>query len=194
MMKGETNMAKFDKEACRTMLKTHYDSLELKPKKRTKADEKLEHAKRVAALCEDIVNSLEPRLQDCIDRDLLEAAAILHDIAKFDPFDEHEEEAINVIRMECGKRSPSPIDPREFTALDEIIRSHKGDFDPHPRFALEAAVLRTADKLDKFSGGTEDEAEKSCDKSLKRIKDYFKASYKALENACRDARFQNFFP
>lgn len=187
-------MTNLDKEACWTLLKTHYNSLELEPKERARADGKLKHAKNVAALCEDVANSLESRLQDCVDRDLLAAAAILHDIAKFDAAGDHEEAAIGIIRSECGKQSPSPIDPRDFAALGEIIRSHKGDFDPHPRVALEAAVLRIADKLDKFSGGPGNEAEKSYEKTLKRIKDYFKASYKAVETACRDARFQNFFP
>lgn len=184
----------YDKEACWTLLKAHYESLDLSSKKRAKAKEALQHTERVVELCEDVTNLLEPRLQSCVDRNLLEAAAILHDIAKFDNTDSHEEDAIDVIRAECAKQTISPIDPRDFASLDEVIRWHRDGFDPHPRVALEAAILRAADKLDKFSDEPQNKAEKSCEKTLNIIKDYLKDTYKSIETACWKARVKNFYP
>lgn len=185
-------MTNIDKEACWNLLKSHYNSLELSPKKRAKANDALQHAMSVVELCKDVTNKLEPRLQSCVNQNLLEAAAILHDIAKFDHTDTHEVDAIDVIRAECAKHTVSPIDPRYFEALDEIIRWHRDGFDPHPRVALEAAILRTADKLDKFSDEPRDKAEESCEKNLGHIKNYMKGIFKALEDACWDAWRENF--
>ena len=125
-------------------------------KLKEKIEKRKTHSLRVLAFCSDITKALaaggeaqaaeSPSLPK-LNEPLLSAAALLHDIAKFDSNEHHHRLAVSAVKTVCGPYGPE--DSSAFFALDEIITAHKGDFRPCPEYAAEAAILRMADKLDK---------------------------------------------
>ena len=126
-------------------------------KLKEKIEKRKTHSLRVLAFCSDITKALaaggeaqaaeSPSLPK-LNEPLLSAAALLHDIAKFDSNEHHHRLAVSAVKTVCGPYGPE--DSSAFFALDEIITAHKGDFRPCPEYAAEAAILRMADKLDKI--------------------------------------------
>lgn len=58
--------------------------------------------------------------------------------------------------------------PKNMSDIYGIIENHRGKFKPDDSYAIEAAILRICDKLDKFAKGQSDAASK-CEKSLAKI-------------------------
>lgn len=157
-----------------------------------KSDKK--HSKRVCRLCKKIVKRLKNNSVDNIQSDLLYKAAYLHDIGKADckgdvhPF-------MSVVCMydsfDCsGKKS------RKYARrISHIIIAHKSDFCPPKDVAIEAAILRMADKIDKYNKSKYrlKKARKSYEKNLEKIREYFRDNglddeFKQIETACEHER------
>lgn len=156
-------------------LEDHYNEIGLPQE--TKED-LLEHTQRVIELC----RIFESQMDEELDWELLYPAAALHDIAKYDENGEkakkHQKAAGDVIRRKL------PQMKRQREVLD-IIRVHRKDFDPQQDQALEAAVLRICDKLDRFAKGKED-AQDKCVDSMKDIEKYYEERGMELPEAfCR---------
>lgn len=158
----------------------------------SKSDKK--HSKRVCRLCKKIVKRLKNNSVDNIQSDLLYKAAYLHDIGKAN-YDGDAHPYMSVVCMydsfDCsGKKS------RKYARrISHIIIAHKSDFCPPKDVAIEAAILRMADKIDKYNKSKYSlvKAEKSCKKSLKKIKKYFHDNgldekFKQIKTACEDER------
>lgn len=170
-------------EEVRTFLRAYYQAY---------IEERIQHSERVLRICDDIANLLHTSADIDLNRDLLHKAALLHDVAKLDNKDLHHKLAKEVISTH--QLSPIPENQRE--RLGNIIRAHKGNnFKPGGREnALLAATLRMADKIDK---AVWKEDEKTVDKNLEIIHEYFRekkkgnnplpVSFKVFERACRDA-------
>lgn len=153
---------------CRSMLENYYAALlkreeqkHINHEKKAKTAEELEdlkekiekkqiHSLRVLAFCRDIAAVLtESNPKPGLNETMLYAAALLHDIAKFDSNKYHHRLAASAVKTVCGPYGPE--DSAGFFALDEIITAHKTRrFAPCPEYAAEAAILRMADKLDEI--------------------------------------------
>lgn len=170
---------KLGKEQSREMVKNHYLAL---------AEEKLEHAGRVRKISGRIADRLEKQGCFCVDRPLLLNAAQLHDIAKLDNDRKHHKKAKKAIKKEYRKLTGEKLAKRDRKRLGAVIQAHKGSFDPPDHVALEAAVLRMADKIDQTARGKR-HAKKSYKKHMKKIKDSGcfdrKKDYKRFKKACK---------
>lgn len=107
-----------------------------------KKEDLLRHTDRVMEICERFVSELGDGL---VNEELLFTAAALHDIAKFDGQEDHHKAALKIIEREGWSQHLS--DPSQ---VEQIITAHRKSFHPGPDVELEAAILRLADKLDKF--------------------------------------------
>ncbi len=128
-----------------------------------------------------------------LDEHILHKAAWLHDISKYDEYGDkrknHHKKAFSVL-SEYGLTYKDPV--------CNIIKAHTEKFKPNKKYAMEAAVLRICDKLDKFNKGKED-AQDKCQRSLKVIKKYWrrlekdipKAFYKTYEELFNELKERN---
>ena len=191
------------KETCWKLLDHHYASVtwEIQEEKQ----EKRKHAERVLGICQEIMGLLPQRVQNCVDAEKLNAAAILHDIAKFDNDDEHHKLALKIIQKEYewleAETKIVPFEKRDLLQIGNIIRYHKGKkYEPDTLVELETAILRMADKIDKLDrvknakDSKKRQAETSYKDSLNKIKasldgDYYSIVETAIEAACRKVRF-----
>lgn len=151
------------------------------------------HSKNACRICEDIALQLEKNGIK-VRKKLLKKAAYLHDIGKaYRKGDAHP--FMSVICMydifDCSGEEGKMYAWK----LGQIIIAHKGDFCPPEDVAVEAAILRMADKIDKYNKSkySLEKAEKSCKKSLKKIKKYFHDNglddkFKQIKTACEDER------
>lgn len=151
------------------------------------------HSKNVCRMCKDIAVQLKTGGIE-VDKKLLKKAAYLHDIGKAN-YDEDAHPYMSLVYMynifDCsgGKKE-------EYAwKLGQIIIAHKGIFCPPVCVAKEAAILRMADKIDKYSKPQYSlkEAEESCKKSLKKIKEYFRENdwadeFEKIKVACECRR------
>ncbi|NCC15605.1 MAG: HD domain-containing protein [Clostridia bacterium] len=124
------------------------------------------HTHRVLKICEAFAVNLK---LEGTELELLKAAAILHDIAKLDEKNGEHNRLVEEAMMDMG--IVQFADGKE-DKVYEIIEAHKGGFNPSSDIALEAAILRMADKLDKFVKRPT-KAEKSCKDSYCKILNYF---------------------
>ena len=146
------------------------------------------HSKNACRICEDIALQLEKNGIK-VRKKLLKKAAYLHDIGKaYRKGDAHP--FMSVICMydifDC-----SGEERKEYAwKLGQIIIAHKGIFCPPVCVAKEAAILRMADKIDRF--GRKDDASKKYKRNLKKIKSYFEcydaAFFENLKKACDTAK------
>lgn len=163
-------------DECYNILKRHLFS---------KAIKTIEHSIRVRYICEEIVCELNKEIQIEINTTLLYRAAILHDIAKFDGEDKHHKKAKNILKMQ-GVESKKVF---------SIIKAHKGKFTPNDNVIVESAILRMADKIDKFN---KYDANRTCIENLFKIKCFYKENgledYKLFKISCNRVikRYQNF--
>jgi len=151
-----------------------------------------QHSKQVRKLCKQIAKGLENYQEFDIDRTLLFNAAELHDIAKFDKGEKHHKKAKQVISEEYKKLTGKELDEQELVDLSEIIKAHKGKkFDPPENVALEAAILRMADKIDHTAHGKKD-AKERYKKHMRAIKKSkllgSKKAFKHFKKACKKVR------
>lgn len=175
---------------CRALLEDHYNAVTRK---------RLAHTERVLALCRAILGELPPAERERIDAGLLDAAATLHDIAKPDDKENHHKKALKIIlrarqeqALKAGSPAPEPGAGPFFLALGEVIRHHKGKFKPEPPCAREAAILRTADKIDMLHQGWEESEIKYRD-TLSKIHEYcqkhsLEPFYRALKAAAEKVK------
>lgn len=187
-------MSTSNQELCRELLCRHYEE------NRTdgRADEedirkKCAHTRRVLAVCRSIADGLPPACRERIDRERLDCAAILHDIAKFDSDEAHHLLASETIRREyeewAARQPQAPADAPDFSRIGGIIRWHKGDaFTPPRELALEASILRMADKIDKVCRKArklreEDDPKKLAKrrKKLQKAEERYRGSLAAVE-------------
>lgn len=152
---------------------------------------KAKHALRVWAICEEIAKELNKYSESIsVDIDILCKGALLHDIGKvfFMNDDYHHLASAAIIEklFDCTSEQGD----REFTRkLQSIILSHKGDFKPDSDVAVEAAILRMADKIDKYNKSTPKKAKHAYKKSAEIIRIYFRLNsregdLKKMEAAC----------
>ena len=161
----------FDPAACYALLAHHYDSrlnAITAPFKRD-MDFHLRHTKGVLSLCREISAALSLE-QRPIDMDLLTAAALLHDAAKYDDPKNHHKDAGRVIAENLDSLGWS-TDGVRLSALNSVIKAHKGSFKPLPDYACEAAILRMADKIDMLRRGKD--KEDKYDEGIEKIQEYF---------------------
>lgn len=151
------------------------------------------HSENVCKICKNIIS--HPEMSTIkVDDKLLKKAAYLHDIGKaYRKGDAHP--FMSVICMydifDCSGEEGKMYAWK----LGQIIIAHKGDFCPPEDVAVEAAILRMADKIDKYNKSkySLEKAEKSCKKILKKIKKYFHDNglddkFKQIKTACEDER------
>lgn len=124
-------------------------------------EELKEHTKRVVNLCIEFEKKLY------LDEHILHKAAWLHDIAKYDEYgidrENHHKKAFLVL-SKYGLTYKDPV--------CNIIKAHTKNFKPEKKYAMEAAVLRICDKLDRFNKGKKD-AKAKCKESLSLIEKYW---------------------
>lgn len=201
-------MDALNRELCWELLCRHYEQ------NRTAgwADEedirkKRAHAGRVFDICQEITAALPSACREHIDGERLVCAAILHDIAKFDSDETHHLLAAGTIQSEYEKwavqQPQSPGDALDFSQIGGIIRWHKGDaFTPPGKLALEASILRMADKIDKVcrktrklqkEGGPKklakrrkelQKAKERYEESLAAVRPYWGNDYAAFQQLC----------
>jgi HD superfamily phosphodiesterase len=158
-----------------TILEAHLSTITFKKgeKGKRKKNELREHTQRVISICEEFIKQLETQGVTGIKIDLLRDAATLHDIAKYnadgkkyddhnDNGDKHNAEAVRVLSSKYHDEI------KDLNDICAIIRVHSGDFDPDKRIGIEAAILRIADKLDRFNEYKRD-AMKKCAFSIDEI-------------------------
>lgn len=161
--------------------------------KRGKCAKVKAHSENVCKICKNIISHLEMSTFK-VEKKLLKKAAYLHDIGKADckgdahPF-------MSVVCMydsfDCsGKESRKCA-----RKISHIIIAHKGDFCPPKDVAKEAAILRMADKIDKYNKSKYrlKKARKSYEKNLEKIREYFLDNgldyeFKQIEIACERER------
>ena len=131
-----------------------------------------EHSMRVYKICRNIVHRLEEgEIEPQFGQ--LYTAAYLHDIGKKDITGDAHPFA-SVVLMHKLFDCDSEKDNRKFAhQIGSIIVSHKGYFCPHSSIAIEAAILRIADKIDRYYTRSPEKAKESYIKHLKIVKDYF---------------------
>lgn len=182
-------MGMSNQELCRELLCRHYE----KNRAAGRADEKdiqkkRAHTRQVLVVCRRIADGLPPACRERIDRERLDCAAILHDIAKFDSDEAHHLLASETIRREyeewAARQPQAPADAPDFSRIGGIIRWHKGDaFTPPRELALEASILRMADKIDKVCRKTRKlQEEDDLKKLAKRRKKLQKAEERYRES------------
>lgn len=144
------------------------------------------HTKRVVKICKKIIKSLNLSIDEHT-RKIIYRAAIFHDIAKLT--EDSELKNHNELVEE-------PLDiyfesDDDLEMITSIIKYHKGEFEPVEDFAIAAAVLRMADKIDRFNKGKEDANEK-YEKNLKKIEKYFKnhklKNFEEIKRACDEVK------
>ncbi len=154
-----------------------------------RVEKKVRHTERVLRSCMKIAEKLAEKTDAEIDAGLLAQAAILHDIAKFNDEENHHIKGEKVLEKEYKRLTGRSLDKETRKKLAAVIAAHKGDFDPPGKVKFEAAILRMADKLDKYSRG-KPSADESYEKSMKRIKKYFEDSeeYRSFAKVCEKRR------
>jgi len=190
---------------CYELLNCHYDERlekkrkklkELKGPEKLKRQEKLEklekeieihlrHTEGVVSICREIWSGLPQQSQALVNGELLVAAAVLHDVAKFDEKkgeNNHHELAGGVISSNRAMLR-SNIDGNVET-LSSIVKAHKGTFEPNENCACEAAILRMADKIDMLRRGKD--KQQQFDDGIERITDYFQMRF---QNDSEEVRF-----
>lgn len=162
----------FEPSACYELLTRHYqDRLsDITGQLQREMDFHLRHTKGVLSLCKEIAAALPPEERRQMDMDLLTAAALLHDAAKFDDKEDHHKDAGRVIAENLDLLGWD-ADGTRLTALNSVIKAHKGSFRPAERYAREAAALRMADKIDMLRRG--EDKEKRYDEGIDKITIYF---------------------
>lgn len=171
---------KLSEEVCWGMLRHNY---------RMRVEKKVKHTERVLRSCMKIAEKMGEKTTVDLDEDLLAQAAILHDIAKFNGEGTHHTEGEKVLAKEYERLTGRSLDKGTREKLAAVIAAHKGDFDPPKKVKFEAAVLRMADKLDKYTRG-KPSADESYEKSMKKIKKYFENSgdYQTFAEICEKRR------
>lgn len=155
-----------DRKKIKKILKKHLKNMGVK-----KSDRKeiIKHSKRVRRICVRMVEDLGVTC----DMPLLEASAMLHDIAKYGDDGEkqgkHHKKAKKIIEKYAGKR----IDGIKVKDIGHVAKQHKGKFKPK-RCVNESIVLRLADKKDRFNKYPNDYKGnvKSLNKSIGKIRRY----------------------
>ena len=162
----------FEPSACYELLTRHYDERlnEMTASLKRDMELHLRHTKGVLSLCREIAAALSPEQRRMVDMDLLTAAALLHDVAKFDDKKNHHKDAGRVIAENLDLLGWVP-DGARLNALSSVIRAHKGSFKPLESCAREAAILRMADKTDMLRRGKD--KEDNYDEGIEVIQKYF---------------------
>ena len=125
-----------------------------------------EHSMRVVNLCKKFTAKL-----NIADSNLIERAALLHDIGKKIDNENHHKES--VIKKTLKKYNYAPTDINDIVY---IIKHHKGkEFHPN-HLEIECSILRICDKLDKFNKSKKDKQDimNICDNNIKIIRSTLK--------------------
>ena len=175
--------------ACYELLTRHYaerfDQLCTQLREDMRAH--LLHTEGVVSVCLEILSSLPLESQKLVNQKLLNAAAILHDVAKFDDKDDHHKLAESVI-LKNRALWGEDVDDEDIDALGSIIRAHKGKFKPDEDYACEAAILRMADKIDMLRRGKD--RQNKYEEGIDKIQTYFR---KHFEDDSEEAQFLSDF-
>lgn len=133
--------------------------------------ETFEHSKRVKEICIEISNELD--IEKTVN---IEKSACLHDVGKVIKVKGHDHNDKKVVKKVFKMYEYSDDELKD---IIEIISCHRGDFKPPKGLRQESAILRLADKLDKF-----DKAIGSYKKTIKKIKKRPPDSIHKLEKIC----------
>ena len=128
------------------------------------------HMRRVSEHCAFFAELLETDESIKLDRDILIKAALVHDIAKKEYGEDLHREK-RYVRKVLRKTCRNVLRDEEIERISRIVHWHAGKKFCPKRDAFECALLRMADKVDKY--------EKERDKLLKKQKKYIK-SVKAI--------------
>ena len=175
------------KDDCLKLLKKHLKNTCNDKKERKKV---FKHSKRVLDICEEIISHLDLKKHF---RRMIYRAAIFHDIAKFDNNDiPHNEKAKEILEKKFNKK-----DDDDFEKICLIIKYHRDEFTPNEDIAILAAILRIADKIDKFNKinikkKDIEKIEKIYEKNLEEIEKYFKNNkfkhFNKFRKACEEVK------
>ena len=142
------------------------------------------HSKEVVEICQMIASELQKYKVD-VQEDKLIMAAYLHDIGK-GKFKEMAHSYASVVCMYCLFDCEENRKTKKYAQeISSIIISHNGVFCPEESVAIEAAILRIADKIVRF--GQKKDAEKKYKESLRKIKRCFEfdgVDFETFEDAC----------
>lgn len=156
----------------------------------------MEHSQRVCDICQEIMDELKIS-KDSETRELIYKAAYLHDIGKanklkkkFDKDIHNFASAIAITWLfDCGGTEKNMHYAKK---IQEIVIAHKGDFAPDADVAVEAAILRMADKIEKYYDPVEDTVKKRCTDNLEKIEKFFEKKeiedFKNIKKACKTIR------
>lgn len=140
-----------------------------------------DHIKRVCDLCRRFaVDGIR------LNGDLLLSAALFHDLAPDHDTHHKPKRVKRAIKQAAGENTLQEI-PR----LDDvcaIIEAHRKSFSPPKHLAMEAAVLRLSDKLDRYYKGKADAAQK-CQNSLRAVEGFFEGEGMSEEFKCLSQRY-----
>lgn len=137
-----------------------------------------DHSRRVYNLCCEIIHNLN--LNDTISlsqesEELVYKAAYLHDIGKkIDGSNTHNKTSEELIDFLCGHINNNT---EYLIKLKSIVKAHRGKFNPDHNVSIEAAIMRMADKIDKFHRCDSHKAFKKANdtycENCQKIKEYF---------------------
>ncbi len=179
---GKMKISECEIEECKKILKDELkkDISSIIKKLEKNKKKIIKHSKRAKKICDEIYEELDESIKEKIDKDLLSKAAIFHDIAKIEDDDTHNKLAKSRLKKHFKKSD------EDFKKVCSIIKAHKGEFEPDENIALEAAILRMADKIDKWnkinfkqkkSRKDLEKCKKKYKENLEEIKERFKAIY-----------------
>lgn len=155
------------------------------------ARETICHSLRVKKIAKSIVVLLEDEGID-VSKKAVKVGALLHDIGKNDKNNKYHHYKSVARTMKLFDCTSGKKNQRYANQIYSIILSHKGEFKPNVDIALEAAILRMADKIDKYNKSSSKKATASYQKSLRQIERYFKENnigyYSQLKKACKKVR------
>lgn len=131
----------------------------------TRSEVDRNHMRRVSEHCVFFAELFKLGESITLDLDILMKAALVHDIAKNEYGREHHQEKDHVqavLRKTCS----DVLQDTEIDRISEIVYWHAGEIFCPKHDVLECALLRMADKVDKY--------EKERDKLLEKREEYIK--------------------
>ena len=176
------NIISFKKDECMEILEDYLEDCVIDIITNTKrcALDIMTHTERVVKICKKIIKHLDI---DKHTKKIIYRAAIFHDITKLieDSELKNHNELVGELLDDYFESD------KDLEMITSIIKYHKGEFEPDEDVAVAAAILRMADKIDKFNK-KDKKAEKKYKDNLEVIKEYFEKNgiegFEEFEKSC----------
>lgn len=140
------------------------------------------HTGRVIQIVSEIVCELKCCTNVILHEKMLYQSALFHDIAKFHfGKKRHHKKAKKMLSWYFSLN-------KGLNKRCSVIKAHKGKFAPFRKRALEAGILRMADKIDKINQGKRADFVDAYRKSMNKIEKFFRkeglALFDAFQQSC----------